>query len=87
MTIKQSLDKQAIIHDNSIFDDDLEIDMTIMSEEEINDLAAELAELSLIDDIDDEYEAMMDELFAENEALLYAAQSYDNDAMAYGEMV
>ena len=61
--------------------------MSILSEEEINDLAAELAELSLIDDIDDEYEAMMDELFAENEALLYAAQSYDNDAMAYGEMV
>jgi hypothetical protein len=61
--------------------------MSILSEEEINDLAAELVELSLTDDIDDEYEAMMDELFAENEALLYAAQSYDNDAMAYGEMV
>ena len=61
--------------------------MTILSEEEINALAADLVALSIEEEIDAEYEAMLDELYAENEALLYAAQSYDNDAMAYGEMV
>ena len=61
--------------------------MTILSEEEINALAADLVALSIEEEIDAEYEAMLDELYAENEALLYAAQPYDNDAMAYGEMV
>lgn len=86
MTTKQSLDKPPIIHDNSIFDDDLEIDMA-NEFNEINALAAELAELSMEAEIDDEYEALMDALYAEHEAMLYAVNSYDNDAMAYGEMV
>lgn len=61
--------------------------MTILSEYEINALAADLVALTIEEEIDAEYEAMLDELYAENEALLYAAQSYDNDAVAYGEMV
>jgi len=86
LTTKQSLDKPPIIHDNSIFDDDLEIDMA-NEFSEINALAAELAELSMEAEIDDEYEALMDALYAEHEAMMQAANSYDCDAMAYGEMV
>ena len=52
----------------------------------INELAMEIAEATLTDYIDDEYEAMMDALFAEHEAMMYAANSYDLDAIAYGEM-
>ena len=52
----------------------------------INKLAKEIADVTLAEDIDDEYEAMMDALFAEHEAMMYAANSYDLDAIAYGEM-
>jgi len=86
MTTQQSLDKPPIIHDNSIFDDELE-NVMATEFERINALAAELAELSIEAEIDDEYEALMDVLYAEHEAMMYAANSYDNDAIAYGEMV
>ena len=52
----------------------------------INKLAKEIAEATLTDYIDDETEAMFDALFAEHEAMMYAANSYDLDAIAYGEM-
>ncbi len=52
----------------------------------INELAREIAEATLAEEIDDEYEAMMDALYAEHEAMMYAANSYDLDAIAYGEM-
>ena len=52
----------------------------------INKLAKEIADVTLAEDIDDEYEAMKDALFAEHEAMMYAAHSYDLDAIAYGEM-
>ena len=52
----------------------------------INKLAKEIAEATLTDYIDDETEAMFDALFAEHEAMMYAAHSYDLDAIAYGEM-
>lgn len=52
----------------------------------INELAREIAEATLTEDTDDEYEAMMDALYAEHEAMMYAAHSYDLDAIAYGEM-
>ena len=52
----------------------------------INEIAREIAEATLTDYVDDEYEAMMDALFAEHEAMMYAANSYDLDAIAYGEM-
>jgi hypothetical protein len=40
----------------------------------------------LTDYTEDECEAALDEMFAEHQALMYAAQSWDNDAVAYGEM-
>ena len=52
----------------------------------INELAMEIAEATLTDYIDDETEAMFDALYAEHEAMMYAAHSYDLDAIAYGEM-
>ena len=64
-----------------------DVEMTTVTEDEINELASMLASIGMNDEIDAEYEAMLDELYAENQALLYAAQSYDNDAQAYGEMV
>lgn len=57
-----------------------------MTEDEINELARELAELTLTEYTDAEYENCMDVLFAEHEAMMYAAHSYDLDAQAYGEM-
>ena len=57
-----------------------------LTEDEINTLASEIAAVTLTDEIDADYEAMLDEMYAEHEAMLYAAQSWDNDAIAYGEM-
>ena len=73
---------------NPYCDDSIgDVEMTTISEDEINALAADLATMSIEDEIDDEYEALMDALYAEHEAMMHAANSYDNDAMAYGEMV
>ena len=52
----------------------------------INKLAKEIAEATLAEDTEAEYEAALDALFAEHEAMMYAANSYDLDAIAYGEM-
>ena len=57
-----------------------------VDEDMINELAMEIAEATLTDYVDDETEAMFDALFAEHEAMMYAANSYDLDAIAYGEM-
>ena len=57
-----------------------------VDEDMINELAMEIAEATLTDHVDDECEAMLDALFAEHEAMMYAAHSYDLDAIAYGEM-
>jgi hypothetical protein len=53
---------------------------------EINLLANELADAIREAAVDFEYETMLDTMFAEHQAMLYAAQSYDLDAQAYGEM-
>jgi hypothetical protein len=37
--------------------------------------------------IDEEDEAVLDMLYAEHEARMNAANSYDNDASSYGEMI
>jgi hypothetical protein len=37
--------------------------------------------------ISEEDEAALDTMYAEHQAMMYAAQSYDNDANEYGEMV
>lgn len=60
--------------------------MSILSEDEINDLARMIADVTLTDAIDSEYEDMLDKMFAEHNAMLYAVNSYDLDAQAYGEM-
>jgi hypothetical protein len=80
------------VQDTSIIefvDDDLE---NIMATEvndinDINELASMLASIGMEDEVDDEFEALMDTLYAEHEAMMYAANSYDNDAIEYGEMV
>jgi hypothetical protein len=56
-----------------------------LTEDEINELAKELAEITLTEDIEAEFEAYMDAAWAEHELQMYAANSYDNDAIAYGE--
>ena len=58
----------------------------ITDEDMINELAREIAEATLAEDADAEYEAMFDALYAEHEVMMYAAHSYDLDAIAYGEM-
>jgi hypothetical protein len=52
-------------------------------EEEINELASMLASVGM----DEEDEAVLDMLYAEHEARMNAANSYDNDASSYGEMI
>jgi hypothetical protein len=63
-------------------DDDLE---KIMAAEvaEIDELANMLASIGM----DEEDEAVLDMLYAEHEARMNAANSYDNDASSYGEMI
>jgi len=63
-------------------DDDLE---KIMAAEvaEIDELASMLASIGM----DEEDEAVLDMLYAEHEARMNAANSYDNDASSYGEMI
>jgi hypothetical protein len=58
----------------------------MLTDAEINELCKDIAEATLVDEVDGVYENMIDEMFAENQAMLYAAQSYNNDAIAYGEM-
>jgi hypothetical protein len=58
----------------------------MLTDAEINELCKAIAEATLDDEIDEVYENMIDDMFANHEAMLYAAQSYDNDAIAYGEM-
>ena len=57
-----------------------------MNEEEINLLAKELAEITLTDAIEFEYEDMLDAMYAEHLQMQYAAHSFDLDAQAYGGM-
>ena len=64
-----------------------DVEMTTVTENEINELATMLASIGMEEEIDAEYEAMLDEMYAEHQALMYAAQSYDNDVIEYGEMV
>ena len=58
--------------------------MSVQFDDIINELCRDIAEATLTDITEDEYENMMDEMFAEHQALMDAAQSYDNDAVAYG---
>jgi hypothetical protein len=58
----------------------------MLTDAEINELCKDIAEATLDEAVDETYENMIDEMFAENQAMLYAAQSYNNDAIAYGDM-
>ena len=60
---------------------------TDMEIDEINELASMLASIGMKEEIDAEYEAMMDAQYAEHEEMMRAANSYDEDAISYGEMV
>lgn len=53
--------------------------------DKINTILAEVAAEENEQRIEDEYEMLMDVLFAEHEQMMYAAYSYDNDAIYYGE--
>jgi hypothetical protein len=76
------------VQDTSIIevcDDYLE---NIMATEidEINELASMLASIGMDDEVD-ENELVLDMLYAEHEEMMRAANSYDEDAISYGEMV
>lgn len=75
--------------DTSIIEFDLDSLENIMvtEEDEINELASMLAAIGIEEEIDIEYEALMDVLYAEHEEMMRAANSYDEDAISYGEMV
>ena len=56
-----------------------------METDEINELASMLAELGIDEEFD--ADAVLDELYAEHEEMMRAANSYDEDAISYGEMI
>lgn len=58
----------------------------MLTDDEINELCKEIAEATLNDYAEETYEKMIDEMFSEYNAMLYASHSYDNDAIAYGVM-
>lgn len=63
----------------------MEIVMAVVDEDAlIAELAREIAGVTMVDEDGDE--ALLDMLYAEHEAMLYAAQSWDLDAEAYGQM-
>jgi hypothetical protein len=53
---------------------------------EINELASMLASIGMDNEVD-ENELVLDMLYAEHEEMMRAANSYDEDAISYGEMV
>lgn len=62
----------------------MEIVMAVVDEDAlIAEIAREIAGVTMIEDDD---EALLDMLYAEHEAMLYAVNSYDLDADAYGQM-
>ena len=65
--------------------DDLENIMITDEDVEINELASMLAELGIDEEFD--ADAVLDALYAEHEEMMRAANSYDDDAISYGEMV
>ena len=65
--------------------DTLENIVVIDENDEINELANMLASIGMDDEFDSE--AVLDALYAEHEEMMRAANSYDEDAISYGEMV
>ena len=54
---------------------------------QINDLAREIAELSVEQYVDYQYDIMVNDLCALFEQNEYAARSYDDDAINYGKKI
>lgn len=68
------------------FDVDTLENVVITDEDaEINELASMMAELGIDEEFD--ADAVLDALYAEHEEMMRAANSYDDDAISYGEMV
>ena len=65
--------------------DTLENVVIIDENAEINELASMMAELGIDEEFD--ADAVLDALYAEHEEMMRAANSYDDDAISYGEMV
>jgi hypothetical protein len=55
-----------------------------MTIDELNAELQDLAEQERLSLVEEEYESYMDLLMAEHEMLMYAANSYDLDAIYYG---
>lgn len=58
-----------------------------MKMDELNGLLQIIAEENYESITDSQHDEMVDEFSAEFEMMEYAASSYDNDAIRYGEMV
>ena len=63
------------------------MDKAMMTTEQINNLARDIATLLNEQYIDYQYDAMVDDLCALFEQNEYAARSYDNDAIDYGKKI
>jgi len=59
--------------------------VALTEKDEIDELASMLAELGVDEDFD--ADAVLDEMYAEHEERMRAANSYDDDAISYGEMI
>ena len=55
-----------------------------MTIDELNAELQDIAEQERLSLVEEEYESCMDRLMAEHEMLMYAANSYDLDAIYYG---
>jgi hypothetical protein len=58
-----------------------------MTIDQVNLLLTKLADDAITAVIDAEYDEMVYEMFAGNEQMMYASQSYTNDSIAYGSMI
>ena len=63
------------------------MDKEMMTTEQINNLAREIAELLNEQYTDYQYDKMVDDLCALFEQNEHAARSYDNDAIDYGKKI
>jgi hypothetical protein len=77
----EGLDKSPDIGHN------MGMDKKIMTTEQINNLAKDIAELTCEEFVDYQYDIMVDDLCALFEQNEYAARSYDNDAIDYGKKI
>ena len=75
------LDKSMVIGHNRTME---RANMTV---QQINDLARDIATLTIEQFVDYQYDMMVDDLCALFEQNEYAARSFDNDAIDYGKKI